>query len=210
VREEGGSLSEGALINTLTTQHGVTRRELMVLLKKSKSWISKRQTLALKLSDNVKGMVRDGTISARTAEEIAKLQQDVQTGFAGRVAMDGISKDNAGQLVSMYNAEDTDSALRDAILNTPLSVLDTAAVSSVHRRKEKRGSAERISGIIGFLVRMTCQLKGLLATADGQALGAVANDLDALRDALADLHIVLALHSEVSPGKPQQDGGATV
>ena len=78
VREEGGPLSEGAFIDALVTCHGVPRRELMTLLKKSKSWLSKRQALALKLSEEVKEMVRGGVLCVRTAEEIAKLPSDVQ------------------------------------------------------------------------------------------------------------------------------------
>ena len=101
MREEGGPLSEGAFIDALVTHHGVTRRELMNLLKKSKSWISKRQSLALKLTEDVKGMVKDGLICARTAEEIAKLPEDKQLSFAGNAVRDGLSKTNVGQLVSL-------------------------------------------------------------------------------------------------------------
>jgi len=208
VREEGGPLSEGALINALVTQHGVPRHELMALLKKSKSWISKRETLALRLSEDVKGMVRGGVISARTAEEIARLPQDVQTMFACKVARDGLNKDHAGKLVSMYTADDADMALRETILAAPLAALDAIAETGVQRRKEKRGAAERISGIVGFLIRLAFELKGLLATMDGQALNAVARDLDALRGAVADLSTVLCLRAGVSPGEPQGGGGA--
>ena len=208
VREEGGPISEGALIDALTTRHGVTRRELMGLLKKSKSWVSKRQALALKLSEEVKGMVRDGTVSARTAEEIAKLPQEVQTTFACRVARDGLSKDNAGKLVGMYTAEGADGALRSTILDSPLAVLDAAAESRPPRRREKRGVAERISGIVGFLIRLAYELKGLLAAADGQEIASVARDLSTLRSSLADLQTALDLRPGVSPGK--QDGGGTL
>ena len=214
VREEGGPLSEGALINTLVTQHGVPRRELMALLKKSKSWVSKREALALRLSEDVKGMVRDGVISARTAEEIARLPLDVQTTFACKVARDGLNKDHAGKLVGMYTADGADAALREAILDSPLAALDAVAGSRVQRRKEKRGTAERISGAIGFLIRLASELKGLLATADAQAVNAVAQDLDILREAVADLRTVLDLcggvsrKTAVSPGKPHGGGGA--
>ena len=206
VRDEGGPLSEGALIDALTTRHGVTRRELMALLRKSKSWISKRQALALRLSEDVKGMVMDGTVSARTAEEISKLPQDVQAVFACKVVRDGINKDHAGRLVSIYIADETDVALREAILATPLAVLDAASESRVSRRKEKRGPAERISGLVGFLIRMANELKGLLSTANVQEITAVASDLGALRGTLADLRTVLELCAGVSPGKPQFSG----
>jgi len=209
VREEGGPLSEGALIDALTTQHGVTRRELMALLKKSKSWISKRQSLAVKLSEDVKGMVRDGSISARTAEEIAKLPEGAQMPFASKVVMDGLSKANAGRLVSMYTAEDAGGILRDAILSTPLAVLDAAVDSQTgRRRKEKRGPPERIANAVGFLVRLASELKGLLATADAQTLRSLASDMEMLRNSLDDLQTVLNTSTGVSPGKQSRGGGA--
>ena len=193
VREEGGALAEGTLIETLTTQHGVTRRELMSLLGKSKSWISKRQSLAMKLTDDVKDMVRGGSISARTAEEIAKLPQGAQVPFACKAVTDGLSKTHAERLVSLYMAEDAGEALREAILTTPLTVLDAAADSRVSRHKEKRGPAERIAGTAGFIIRMACELKGLIATADNEIIIALTQDLGALRSALVDLHTTLEL-----------------
>jgi ParB-like chromosome segregation protein Spo0J len=208
VREEGSPLSEGAFINALITQHGVTRRELMELLKKSKSWISKRESLALKLSGDVKGMVKDGIICARTAEEIAKLPQSKQAAFASAVARDGINKTNAGQLATLYTREDSSQALREAILSTPLTVLDACPAASATRRKEKRGLAERIASNAGFLIRLAYEMKGLLATADRQSLGMAAPHLCGLRAALADLKTALeAATATVSPGK-HQGGGA--
>lgn len=210
MREEGGPLSEGAFIDALVTQHGITRRELMSLLKKSKSWISKRQSIALKLSEEVKGMVKDGAICARTAEEIAKLPNEVQVAFACKVGRDGLNKANVGRLVNLYIQEDAGDALRKAILHTPLSVLDAdIATTRVSRRKGKRGIAERISGGAGFLIRLACELKGLLATADVQDLNMVREDLKSLRAAIADLCVVLdGLDGAVSPGK--RTGGVAV
>jgi ParB-like chromosome segregation protein Spo0J len=205
VREEGGSLSEGALIDELTAQHGVTRRELMLLLNKSKSWISKRQSMAMRLTAQVKEMVRNGSVSSRTAEEIAKLPQDVQLSFACKVAMDGINKTHAGKLVSMYKAEDTSGALREAILAAPLTVLDATADNSyrITRRKEKRGVAERIVGAAGVVIRLAYELKRLLAAADEQSISKLATDLTALRGAMVDLNATLNLRLGVSPGKPE-------
>ncbi|OGO81843.1 MAG: hypothetical protein A2Y21_01585 [Clostridiales bacterium GWC2_40_7] len=207
MREESGSLSEGAFIDALVTQHGITRRELMSLLKKSKSWISKRQSMALKLSEEVKGMVKDGAICARTAEEIAKLPKEVQVAFACKVGRDGLNKTNVGRLVNLYTQGDAGDALRKAILQTPLSVLDAdVATTRVPRQNGKRGIAERISGGAGFLIRLACELKGLLATADVQDLNMVREDLKSLRIAIVDLCVVL--DGGVSPGK--QTGGVAV
>jgi ParB-like chromosome segregation protein Spo0J len=204
VRQEGGPLSEGAFIDALVTRHSVTRRELMGLLKKSKSWISKRQSLALKLTDNVKGMVKDGVICARTAEEIARLPEDIQVSFAGKVVMDGLSKTNVGRLVNLYTREESGSALREAIMESPQAVLDTYVVESVRRRKEKRSIGERIAGSCGFLIRMGTELKQLLAESEPQNLRILRTALENLRAILTDLLTVLnGVLAHVSPGKPQ-------
>jgi ParB-like chromosome segregation protein Spo0J len=203
VRQEGGSLSEGAFIDALVTHHGVTRRELMGLLKKSKSWISKRQLLALRLTDNVKGMVKDGVICSRTAEEIARLPEDIQVSFARKVVMDGLSKTNVGQLVSLYIREEPGSTLKDAILESPQAVLDAGVVKATGKRKEKRSIVERIVSCAGFLIRITTELKELLAKSDTQSL-MIRDDLKYLRATLADLLTVLdGILTNVSPGKPQ-------
>jgi len=205
VREESGSLSEGAFINALIERHGVTRRELAKLLKKSKSWICKRLSLATRLSENVKGMVRDGVLCARTAEAIAKLPEDVQCAFADRVAGDGLSKTSAEQLVNLYTREETDSAVRAAILESPLAVLDTLPIRSVARRKEKRGLTERISGNAGFIFRLINELKGLLAKAEAQELVAVNSNLNDLRDSMEDLKTLIdGIGAGVLPGKSQE------
>ena len=205
VRQEGGALSEGAFIDALITHHGVTRRELMKLLIKSKSWISKRHSLALRLTDHVKGMVKDGVICARTAEEIAKLPEDEQILFAGNVIRDGLSKTDVGQLVRHYTREEPGSALRDTILKSPLAALDACASGSVVRRKEKRSISQRIAGSTGFLIRMSMELKGLLAKAEPQSLQMLSAELHNLHAVLMDLQTVLTgTIAGVSPGKLQR------
>jgi ParB-like chromosome segregation protein Spo0J len=204
VREEGGPLSEGAFIDALLTQHGISRRELMTLLKKSKSWISKRHSLALRLTDTVKGMVKDGIICARSAEEVAKLPEDAQMTFVGKIVRDGLSKTDVGRLVNLYTRENVDSAMRQTILESPLAVLDTCTVKVASRRKEKRGLPERIAGNADFLIRLLMELKGLLAQADSQSLALSAAHLNGLRAAMMDLKTVLdGISAPVSPGKLQ-------
>ena len=207
VREEVGALSEGVFIDALVTRHGVPRRELMALLKKSKSWISKRQALALKLSEDVKRMVRDGVICVRAAEEIAKLPPEVQFQFASTAARDGLNKTNVGALVGLYRREDSGEALRENILNNPLIVLDTAVVETGSRRKEKRGLPERITSAAGFIIRLADELCRLISIADTQSLDMVSSELNRLRIAATDLKAVWDVwYTDVFPGKHQGGG----
>ena len=207
VREGGGSLSEGAFIEALITQHGVTRRELMELLKKSKSWISKRQSLSTRLSENVKVMVKDGVICARTAEEIVKLPEDKQFAFATVAVRDSLSKTDTARLVRLFTREETDSATQETILTSPLAVLDAYPVISSSRRKEKRGLAEQIAGNVGFLLRLSSEFRRLIKDAENQHLDAVKADLNNLYMELKDIITILViLGVGVSPGQPE--GGA--
>ena len=199
IREEGGALSEGAFINILTAQHGVARRDLAKLLKKSKSWISKRQSLDARLSGNVKDMVRSGAVCARAAEEIAKLPGDLQAAFAAKTAMEGLSKTKVSQLVDLYRREDTSDAVRGAIISDPLAVLGAHGKPG-SMRLERRGAHERIFGSIRLLIRLISDLKGLLAGADAEAKELARTGLDELRSAWADLGAVLEI-AGVSPGK---------
>jgi ParB-like chromosome segregation protein Spo0J len=205
VRADGCPLSEGAFIDVLTTRHGVTRRELMRLLKKSKSWVSKRQSLTSRLSEAVQGMVKDGVICARAAEEIAKMPKDAQVAFASVVVRDGLNKTNVGRLVRLYTRADADSAPRAAILDAPLAVLDMCPAGPIARREEKRGLTERITGGAGSLIRLVDAIKKLLTKADARDLALAAPHLAAARAALGSLSVFLdELAAKVSPGKPQE------
>ena len=210
VHEKGNPLAEGMFIDALLTDHGVTRRELMVLLNKSKSWLSKRHSLATRLAAGVKEMVKSDIICPRSAEEIAKLPVEIQIAFASTVAKEGLSKADVGQLVSLYIASEPDSVVQTAILNIPLAVLDTypsKKSSAGARSREKRGLAEQLADNIGFLLRLSVQLKELMAKADPQSLLMVATHLKELLTALKELEIILTgiTKSEVLPG--QLEGG---
>jgi len=207
IKETGRSLSEGAFIQALMTQEGVSRRDIMALTGKSKSWISKRQSLASKLTDAVKGMVKDGTLCARSAEEIAKLPSDKQIGFAGTVVREGLNKTNVGKLVRLYTQEDMSEARRETILGAPLVALETMADTPSKRQgKAQRSMEDRITGNAHFLVKLMNELKGLLSLSDPQILYSLRRELTYLETVMTDLRVVIAIsHQEVSPGKPHKE-----
>jgi hypothetical protein len=153
-------------------------------------------------------MVKDGVICARTAEEIAKLPEEVQVAFASNVVRDGLSKSSVGQLVSLYTHSESNSVLRGAILDFPLTVLDAHPTGTVVRRMEKRGLVERISGNARFVIRMMYEIKELLANADAQSLAILNSYLGELRMVMMDLSTVIdVIASRVLPGKPNPQSG---
>jgi len=215
IREEGGAISEGEFINELISTHGVTRRELTKFLGKSKAWLSKRQALAVNLSDSVKGMVADGAVCARTAEEIAKLPIEFQTEFATNAVREGLSKTDVGQLVRLYRMPQTSDECRKAIIESPMSVLSTLPETYKRpaRQKVLKSASERIAWVARYAVRLLYELKQLIAAADDISLTLAGYYLRDLREAITDLDVALrreAIYMDVtlkdaagnvSPGK---------
>jgi len=111
-------------------------------------------------------------------------------------------------LASLYIQEEAGSAVRKAILDSPLAVLDACTAGHTRCRKDKkRGLAERIVGNAGFIFRLVYELKGLLSMADAQSIALAKSNLDGLRTALADLKVVLdGIAAGVFPGKHQIEG----
>jgi ParB-like chromosome segregation protein Spo0J len=205
IREEGGAISEGVFIDRLITCHGVSRRELTKLLGKSKAWLSKRQSLANNLSDVVQGMVTDGTLYTRTAEEIAKIPKESQAKFAGNVVKDQLSKTEVERLVSLYRDENTSQSCRETILEDPVAVLPETVLRRPAKRKDSRSEGEKIAATARYAIRLIGEMGRLIAVADSAVLLLVTPHLSALREAMADLALLLSAGiASVSPGEPQR------
>jgi ParB family chromosome partitioning protein len=209
LREEISSLSEGTFINTLIRDHGMTQQDLARMLRKSKSWVSKRHSLAVKLVGEVKELVKSGTLCARSAEEIAKLPADTQIDFAKTIVRDSLNKTNVATLVRLYTHPCTSPATQETILQNPQAVVD-AKINPIRQTKqpEKRTPAQKITGNMRFLVQLICELKGLLTTANITTLTEIACNLKMLQEVTADLRVILAgALIQVSPGKPMNPAG---
>jgi len=212
LRQEGSSLSEGAFIDTLIREHGMSQQELAKMLKKSKSWISKRHSLAVKLAQEVKELVKSGTLCARSAEEIAKLPADTQMDFAKSIVRDSLNKTSVAYLVSLYTHPSTSPATQETILHDPQAALDVCITSpSRAKQPQKRSQSQKMTGNMRFLIQLICELKGLLTTADISTLREISCSLKTLQEVIEDLRVVLdAAFLQVSPGKPMRGtGGVT-
>ena len=85
-------LSEGLILRELMKGGGHTQQELAASLLKSKSWVSKRLSLAEGLSENVAEMVLAKQLCPASAQEIARLPRGVQHRFALEVSTKAIPK----------------------------------------------------------------------------------------------------------------------
>ena len=203
-REQGCSLSEGAMIEKLTKEHGLTLGELSKIVGKSKSWLSRRQTLNRNLSPSLCVMILNGDICTRTAEEIAKLPRDEQALFAANVVKDGLSKDDVHALVLMYRLPDATIELCDAIIKSPSDVLPTCPRGGKTRKSRSKRTAEgRISGAARLAVNILDEIGKMVVEYTDTDILTAQSHLLLLRkkmQVLAKL-IISRVDVDVSPGK---------
>lgn len=208
LRDECCALSEGELISRLINDCGVTPRELVSLLGKSKAWISKRMAITKNLTSAVKSMVTAGTLCPRSAEEVAKLAQADQPEFAANVVNCGLNKSEISQLAQRYKNALTDDDRREVIK----SPLDALSKIGMHQRKKEapdaglNGPGRKLQSSANYAAQMLLKAANMAENADEKALTAAFPQFNRLRgiteEARRTLNRVLA---EVSPGK--QAGG---
>jgi ParB-like chromosome segregation protein Spo0J len=136
-----GSISQGLLIDQLINEHEFSITKLSEMLKKSKSWLSKRWSLSKNLTEDMKRLVSSRDLSPRTAEEIAKLPIEAQNKFGRQVLKNSMSKETVRMLVKLYNDPDTTEITKNKILESPeeLSLMEPMK----NRRKKSLSTEER-------------------------------------------------------------------
>ena len=146
------AIAQGVLIDRLVKDFGCSPRSLSLKLKISASWLSKRQSLARSLSDDVKTLVTGGVLAPRSAEEVSKLPGPVQLGFARKAIEDGMPKDMIARLVALHNAPETSPELRELILTDPSGV-DLAKPIKTRKARRKPGGLEALNSLLRFTAK---------------------------------------------------------
>ena len=163
-REQGNALSEGAIIGKLVKEHGQTLMDISRFTGRSKAWLSKRQTMVENLSQPLKDMVLNGTICARTAEEISKLPQAEQVLFAANIVKEGLNKDDVHRLVALYRSPDATLSLCSSIIASPAEMLLSCPRTESRKisgKKGTKGSLHRtaylVMNLLESLSKMLCE-----------------------------------------------------
>ena len=204
IHDEAGALSEGALISRLINGYGIAPRELCNLLGKSKAWVSKRMALDQNLTAAVKGMVTDGTLCPRSAEEVAKLPGEVQAEFAANAVNGRLNKTEICQLVTYYKSTDSADDKME-VIKSP-----TTALSKIEAHVKKRpaaaaglnGPGRRLSGSANYAAQMLLKVVNMAENANEEMLRDCGAQLSRLRDIAEEAGITLnRLLSDVSLGK---------
>ena len=205
-REQGGVLSEGAIIEKLVKEHGIALGELSRIVGRSKAWLSKRRTMAHNLATPLKGMIISGAVCARTAEEISKLPQDEQVAFAANVVRDKLNKDEVHRLVKLYRSPEATLELCRAVIESPSDAL--LACPKVEKPRVacyKSSDGARMHRTAYYAINLLECLGKMICAADEAALNAVMEHLLKLKrkmKAVSNL-ITANLSQSVSPGKQE-------
>jgi hypothetical protein len=199
------AIAAGAAIVQLIDSHDIPRKHIIEALGKSPAWLNKMESLSRRLNGEVQQLVAEGHVSARSAQEIARLPRDVQMAFAISVSNDYLSKDNVSYLVSRYLNEDVSPEERDRIINTP-----KLAPPNEHKSRRRMGRdtsiGARLSRAIAGCLDGNTYLYKLLTSADISQAAVRLADIEALTESVAALHTLLL--SDFYPGKNKEGGDA--
>jgi len=205
LNEPLGAVAAGAAIVRLIDSHNVPRKHIVETLGKSPAWLNKMEGLARRLNGGVQGLVAEGQLPARSAQEIARLPGGAQMAFAIAICNDYLSKDNVAYLVNRYLNEDTSPDERNRIINTPRMALPARQKSRSRTGRDNSTSA-RLSRAIAGCLDGCAYLHNLLAGADMNEVSVRPMDVEALVESLEAL--LALLMAVFYPGKKKGCGDA--
>jgi ParB-like chromosome segregation protein Spo0J len=194
-------IAAGAAIVRLIDSHNFTRKQISQALERSPAWLARMESLCRRLSAPVQGLVAEGKIPPRSAQEIARMPKDTQMRFAISVSDNLLSKENVAYLVNRYLNEDTGAEERDRIVNTPgLALPNDLKHRSKNGGRDNSDSA-RLSRAIARCLDDSSYLSNLLKNIDVGGTIIRIEDVLALADSLASL--IIQLRAAFSPGENQ-------
>jgi hypothetical protein len=202
LNETLNAVAAGAAIVRLIDSHNVPRKHIVETLGKSPAWLNKMENLNRRLNSEVQSLVAEGQVSARSAQEIARLPGDVQMAFAISVCNDYLSKDNVAYLVNRYLNKDISPDERDRIVNSP-----KLALPNEFKRRSRMGRDDsvsaRLSRAIAGCLDGNAYLHKLLAVANINGIAVQMADIKILLESIGDLHMLLT--AVFYPGKNEGD-----
>jgi hypothetical protein len=205
LNESLDAIATGTAIVRLIDSHNIPRKHIVEALGKSPAWLNKMEGLSRRLNGEVQRLVADGQVSARSAQEIARLPGDTQTAFAISVGNDCLSKDSVAYLVNRYLNQDTSADERDRIIHTPKLALPAGRKRHSRMGRDNSISA-RLSRAIAGCLDGNAFLHRVLSGADIREAAVRMMDVQALADSLADLSRLLT--AVFYPGKNNGGGDA--
>lgn len=118
-------LEEALVVRELLREQGLSQVEVGELLRRHKSWVSRRLMLVERLCDEVQDDVRVGVIPVSVAREVARLPRGNQPEVAACVHRHGLSSRDAARLVRLHE-QTTGRSAQEALLDDPRAALEAA------------------------------------------------------------------------------------
>jgi len=147
-------LEEGWIVRALHRDHGLSQGAVAHLLRRHKSWVSRRLLLVEGLDPALQGDVRLGLLSARSAIALAALPRGNQLRAAEVVTARGMTTRQVETLVRRLRELDSDEA-RDAFL----SALPAGIAPSARTEAQPRSEREQLHADIAILMRVGVRLE---------------------------------------------------
>jgi len=123
LKKSPNALSEGLLIIQMLKTGSYTQSQLGELLGKSVSWVNKRISLVTRLHPAVRDLVTQRQLCPHSAQEIARLPEEVQHAFSVKAIREGLSKSSVEALVAAFNAPNCPDAIKEQIVESPRQTL---------------------------------------------------------------------------------------
>jgi len=195
-------LSEGLILRELMKSGGYTQQELAASLFKSKSWVSKRLSLAEGLSENVAEMVLAKQLCPTSAQEIARLPRGVQHHFALEVYTKAIPKAKVERLVTAFNNKTTPQALKKEIVKNPVQAAEILEPTKIKQRSTaKQDIVSNFDAAIRLLLKLVSEIEGYLAGMTDEEIKKYERLLPVVCRTMG--RFIKLAQALISPGKPQ-------
>gem|GEM_PF-463039 len=211
------AFTEGLVLKELVKTGGYTQKELAESLNKSEAWISKRLSIAQHLKDCVAELVLSKKLCPRSAEEIAKIPEDKQQGFAMGVIVGGLPKSTVEKLVKTYNRKDTPEAFKEEILSNPASAIGriNGPETKIYnvKREASIDDGEKLDSGLRLLNRLIAEVETCIARLGPEQIKKYSNILSVVYISLGRIYRLMSVYciapgdGTVSPGKVTNASG---
>jgi ParB family chromosome partitioning protein len=203
------ALSEGLILGELLKTGGYTQKELAENLMKSKSWVSKRLSLAEQLNKNVSEMVLAKQLCPASAQDISRLPSEVQHRFAMEVYTKNIPKSTVERLVTAYNNKATPESVKHEIIKNPTLALEAANPVKIEKCAENTTTTEdiysRFDATIRLLLKLISEIEVYLSSMTEDDIQKYHRIFPVVFNSLG--RFIKMVERFISPGKPNMDGG---
>lgn len=170
------AISEGLMVVELLKNGQYNQYILGKLLGKSKSWVSKRITLVTRLQLGVRDLVLKKLLCPHSAQEIARMPQELQHDFAVKMVQGSMPKSVVETLVSSYNNPNSPESLKTEILEQPCHAIEkitkikAVKTSRDKKVKESKVSSQSLQNNLSLLLRCAKDAEQQLPQMDKYAL----------------------------------------